>query len=69
MSNEAIGGGVFRVPGNELLLILALEEFEHTWAVADNFEVGIVHGQLSEPEDAAAMIDVGRCGERRRERH
>ena len=65
MGNEAVCGSIFRVPGNELFLVFALEEVKYAWAVAHNFQVGIVHGQLSESEDSAAMVNVRTCVKRR----
>ena len=60
MCDQTIGGSVLRVSGNELLLILALEEVENAGPVSDDFQVGIIHCQLSKSDNATAIIDVSR---------
>ena len=68
MRDQSIGDGVLRIAGDKLLFVLALEEVEYIRTVAHDFQVGVVHGQLSETENAAAMIDVGPRCKRRLER-
>ena len=67
VSYESISGCVLRITGDQLLPIFTLEEIEHAGAVADDLQIGVVHGQFAEPEDAAAMVDVSGRAERRLE--
>src|SRR5260370_8889045 len=68
MCDQALGGSRLGIAGDELFQILALEEVEDTGPIADDFQVGVIHRQLSEPKNAAAMIDVGRRVKSRLER-
>src|SRR5712691_10320274 len=58
--DQTFGGSVFRIAGHELLLILPLEKVEYTGTVSDDFQVGVMHGQLSKSENASPMVDVCR---------
>src|SRR5215472_12558210 len=64
MSHQAVRGRVLRIARHELLLVFPLKEGEDSRPVADNLQVSIVHGQLTESQDSAMMIDVSGRGQR-----
>lgn len=67
MSYQSIGASVLGITSHKLFLIFALKEVEPTRPVADDFQIGVVHGELTEAENATAMVDVSRGGKRRLE--
>jgi hypothetical protein len=57
MRDQTLGGSSFRIAGDELLQIFALEEVESTGPISDDFQIGVIHRQLSKSKNAAAMVD------------
>src|SRR5205807_1296528 len=58
VGDKSVRRRVFRISGDELFQVFVLEEVEDGGTVADDFEIGVVHGQLAEAEDAATMVDI-----------
>src|SRR5206468_12892635 len=58
--DQTFGRSIFGIAGDELLLVLALEELKNARPVPDDFEVRIIHRQLSESEDTATKVNVRR---------
>jgi hypothetical protein len=58
MRDQTLGGSRFRIAGDELLQIFALEEVESTRPISYNLQICVIHRQLSKSQDAAAMVDV-----------
>src|SRR5215469_8089460 len=48
VSNQAVGGSIFRIAGDELFFVFTLKKIEHARLIADNFQIGIIHGELPE---------------------
>src|SRR5690349_18563259 len=57
------------VAGNELTVVIREREVERSARIGvDDLQVGVRHGELAEPQNAAAMIDVIGGALRRAER-
>src|SRR5437899_4290335 len=65
--HQTIRWRILRVTRHKLFLILLLKEIKNAGTIAHNFQIGLIHRQLSESQNTAAVIEVRRRAEWRLE--